>query len=473
MTATYVSGDMNFMGSSDTEPHQVNASNPNVSVQDARVAEPTSGMTPMVFTVSLSAPAPSTVTVNYATANGGANPATGGASCGGSVDYITTSGTVNFMSGRRVKTISVDVCADTDMAETDETFLVDLSNLGATIADGRATGTITVANPAGATLISELRHFGPGMANNPNDEFVEIPANNAGLSADGAGGRLRAVQQLGATCADTPVLIGTIPNGTVIPARGHYLFVGTAYSLADYGGAMAAAGNATLTAEIEANRNVALFSTADVTQISSVNRLDAVGFGANTGGVCDLLREGNDAARRDAGTRHCSASTATSAELCATSCRVWAVRRRANRRTRMSTRWTSSLLTPRRSMPGLERSWGRRGRRTSPRRAGCRTPTSRWGCWTIRRLRRRCRTECATVSMTDPVTSSFGTLSIRRRVVNNTGGTVTRLRFRIVELTTFPTPPGTADLRALTSMAVVANPVGDAGTCAPTRRRAW
>jgi hypothetical protein len=32
--------------------------------------------------------------------------------------------------------------------------------------------------------------------------------------------------------------------------------------------------------------------------------------------------------------------------------------------------------------------------------------------------------------------STFGTLSLRRRVQNNTGGSVTRLRFRIVEVTT-------------------------------------
>jgi hypothetical protein len=50
---------------------------------------------------------------------------------------------------------------------------------------------------------------------------------------------------------------------------------------------------------------------------------------------------------------------------------------------------------------------------------------------------------------------SFGSLDIRRTVVNNTGGDVTRLRFRIVDFTTFPAPSGIADLRAQTSMDVV------------------
>lgn len=40
--------------------------------------------------------------------------------------------------------------------------------------------------------------------------------------------------------------------------------------------------------------------------------------------------------------------------------------------------------------------------------------------------------------------SSSGTLSIRRRFVNNTGANVTRLRFRIVDQTTFPAPSGFA-----------------------------
>jgi hypothetical protein len=56
----------------------------------------------------------------------------------------------------------------------------------------------------------------------------------------------------------------------------------------------------------------------------------------------------------------------------------------------------------------------------------------------------------------DPVNNSaFGTLDIRRTVVNNTGGNVTRLRFRVVDITTFPAPSGIADLRPRTSTAIV------------------
>src|SRR5262249_45624781 len=47
--------------------------------------------------------------------------------------------------------------------------------------------------------------------------------------------------------------------------------------------------------------------------------------------------------------------------------------------------------------------------------------------------------------------STFGTYDIRRTWTNFTGGNVTRLRFRIVDISTFPPISGVADLRARTS----------------------
>src|SRR5207248_4522036 len=103
---------------------------PAISAQDATAFEPTSGMAPMIFTVTLDKPAPVTgVMVNYATADdsGGAHPATGGGACNGTtVDYITQSGTVSFASGEQVKTVSVNICADTPEG-FDETLLLNLS----------------------------------------------------------------------------------------------------------------------------------------------------------------------------------------------------------------------------------------------------------------------------------------------------------------------------------------------------------
>jgi uncharacterized repeat protein (TIGR01451 family) len=54
-----------------------------------------------------------------------------------------------------------------------------------------------------------------------------------------------------------------------------------------------------------------------------------------------------------------------------------------------------------------------------------------------------------------PNNSTFGTLDVRLTFTNNTGANLTRLRFRVVDLTTFPAPSGVADLRPRTSTAVV------------------
>ena len=64
-----------------------------------------------------------------------------------------------------------------------------------------------------------------------------------------------------------------------------------------------------------------------------------------------------------------------------------------------------------------------------------------------------------------PNNSTFGTLDVRRRFVNNTGANITRLRFRIIDITTFPAPSGTADLRPRTSSSVVVAGIQDSATC--------
>jgi uncharacterized repeat protein (TIGR01451 family) len=50
-----------------------------------------------------------------------------------------------------------------------------------------------------------------------------------------------------------------------------------------------------------------------------------------------------------------------------------------------------------------------------------------------------------------PNNSTFGTLDLRATYTNNTGVSLTRLRFRVIDLTTFPAPSGVADLRPRTS----------------------
>jgi hypothetical protein len=61
-----------------------------------------------------------------------------------------------------------------------------------------------------------------------------------------------------------------------------------------------------------------------------------------------------------------------------------------------------------------------------------------------------------------------GTMSIRRRFQNNTGANVTRLRFRIVDISSLTLGGGIADVRAIDSTSITVGPINDSATCAAT-----
>lgn len=87
----------------------------------------------MTFTVTLSAPAPSSMSVYYATATGTA----------GTSDFVPTSGTLTFTAGQQTLYVYVEARGDT-VPEGNEQFYVDLSNPtgGLAIVDSRGVGTI-------------------------------------------------------------------------------------------------------------------------------------------------------------------------------------------------------------------------------------------------------------------------------------------------------------------------------------------
>ena len=398
----------------------------------------------MIFTLALSAPAPmGGITVNLSTADGSAT----GGDCVSGNDYTSVSGgSVTFNGGEQIKTFPVTVCSDAN-AEGDETFSLNVNSApGAVIADGTGTGTIT-ANVPGTIIISELRTSGPGGA---GDDFVEIYNNTDAPHTVPAGGY--GLFKRGASCDALPVLIGTIPAATVIPQRGHYLFVGSTYSLANYGGTGAAAGNQTLTADIESDFNVGLFSTVDPLAISTANRLDAVGFGISTGGICDLLLEGTTLRQPQAALRS-TVSYASSPWSVTTFRRLPTVTT-----TRLTSRWSrprrprqsGRTLAPKLGAPGPENLGNPNLKKFS--QVGAQLPRSD-GCVVAHHP-----TECVTLRRTPRTTQLSGPSPSGARFINNTGGNITRLRFRIYDITTSPVPVGTADLRARTStnVAVVA-----------------
>ncbi|HEX2272120.1 MAG TPA: Ig-like domain-containing protein, partial [Pyrinomonadaceae bacterium] len=451
---TITSNDLGNTGSggpqTDTDVVNIQVST-NISIQDAQVAEPGSGSIDMVFTVSLSAPAPAGGTsVSFTTVQ--QMPAISHATAG--VDYTTTSGTVNFAMGEQVKTIGVPVLADSQAGESNETFLVQLSNpVNGTIADGTATGTILVMNQPGTLLISELRTSGPGGA---GDDFVEIYNNSDSphtvAATDGSAGY--GLFKMGAACGDTPVLIGVIPNGEVIPARGHYLFVGSAYSLSAY-----SAGNLTLSEDIENDRNVGFFSTSSLANISSTRRFDAVGFGLNTGSNCDLLRESTTLTpmagsvleysyyRDECGKK----GNPGTFGACPTGGATQDTNVNANDFIFAD---TTAAITPA----------GQRLGAPGPQNIGSPAFTSSILALLLDATKGSATPPNRFRDTTPQGPNALnGTLTVVRRFVNNTGAPVTRLRFRIVDFSTVPTT--NADLRALDSVTTSIGGINDSATC--------
>src|SRR5688572_2903285 len=106
---------------------------PTISINDVSKLEGKNGTTSFTFTVQLSAAAASTVSVNFATANGTA--------AAGS-DYTAISGTLVFNPGETTRSVTVVVNGDR-AREGDETFTVNLSGAtGATIFDASGAGVI-------------------------------------------------------------------------------------------------------------------------------------------------------------------------------------------------------------------------------------------------------------------------------------------------------------------------------------------
>jgi hypothetical protein len=294
-----------------------------------------------------------------------------------------------------------------------------------------------------ALIISEFRVRGP---NGANDEFIEM-YNNTGADHTVAGGGTGY-----AVVASDGVARCVIPNGTVIPNRGHYLCVNSVgYSLASHpaGNGTTATGDATYTTDIPDNAGIALFGTTVAADFVLANRADAVG---STSEANTLYKEGTGypaltpfsidySFYRD----NCGKSgSITTMGLCPIS-----TPKDTNNNAAdfifVDTNGTSAGAGQRLGAPGPE---------------NLSSPIQRNASFGFNAL-----DPCVANSnppnrvrdfTSDPANNStFGTLDIRKTVTNNTGANVTRLRWRIIDITTFPAPSGIADLRPRTSTAVV------------------
>jgi hypothetical protein len=195
-----------------------------------------------------------------------------------------------------------------------------------------------------------------------------------------------------------------------------------------------------------------------VNNLSSVTRLDAVGFGTNTGGgICDLLREGTNLPAVSGSTLQYSferdvcgkGANPSTLGVCPSSTPV------DTNNNSTDFLFADVTGTQRLGAPGPENL-------TSPIMR-----TSAFGALLLDASKAAAADPNRLRDFTDsaPPNTNNGTLTFRRRIVNNTGAPVTRLRFRIIDITSLPVPGGIVDLRALTSVNATVNGITDPNTC--------
>lgn len=385
---------------------------PTVSVGDVSVPEPASGQSYAQFPVMLSGASSQTVTVSFSTANGTA-VAPG--------DYTSLSGTLTFAPGETQKTVAVAVKADA-VSESNETFNLNLSGpANATIADGTGVATITPPVAAGTVLISEFRLRGP---NGSDDEFVELYNNtDADITVSDANPAtcltqltiLDPTQRCGWALVDlqgagASIPRFVIPTGTVIPARGHFLAAGSAYSLS----AIAAPDVSYTTPEYgDADfTGLALYKTADRAQFTQANVFDATGFD----GVATPFREGNGLLPQDgvvADAEHSFARNQGSGRPADT----------GDNRADFTLVATNPVL--------IANGVATLGASGPENRTGLVSCNSGFAVGVPPSVASSLRTTSPAVTNGD-----LGTLSLRRRFTNNTGQSLTKLRFRVTEVPT-------------------------------------
>lgn len=314
------------------------------------------------------------------------------------------------------------------------TYFVKVRHFSAT---GTGTYDIHIVNTGAVTsplIISEFRLRGPSGA---NDEFVEV-YNNSDTSTTVA-------SQVGsgfAIAASDAVVRCTIPNGTVVPGRGHFLCTNSvAYSLGGY-----ATGDATYTTDIPDNAGVALFNNNVPANFILANRLDAVG---STSEANTLYKEGTGypaltpfsidyAFVRDSCGQQGSITNLTPCPL------TTGVADTGNNAVDfyfVDTNGTSAGAGQRLGSPGPE---------------NLASPIQRNASFIVA-IPDNCvpgslpPNQIRDLTSVPAQNSTFGTIELRRLIINNTGANVTRLRFRVTQQTTFPAPSGTADLRTRTT----------------------
>ncbi len=315
---------------------------------------------------------------------------------------------------------------------------------------------------SGNLIINEFRLRGP---NGTRDEYVELY--NPGASpvivntTDNSDGWALAFSANGTTITGVAV----IANGTVIPSHGHFLFADNPdgatviatpniYSLNGYPATQVRGSDSDTgwASDLADNGGLALFKTSTLANFSAATRMDSVGFSSIAAG---LFREGNGI---PAMTTQPTTNFSFYRSLCpgntpifgsATGCSPGSggQPKDSNANENDFVFVDVSGASP---SAGVQRLGG-------PGPKNLDSPFERNASFQIALFDSTVSGSSQPNRFRDPTpgpaaTSTLGTLSIRRRVTNITAQPVTRLRFRVVDITTLPAPAGFADLRPITSL---------------------
>jgi hypothetical protein len=273
----------------------------------------------------------------------------------------------------------------------------------------------------GDILISQFRFHG---ATGPQDQFIEFYNTSDSpitvSTTDGSSGW--------ALVGSDGVVRFVIRVNKVIPAHGHLLAVNvTGYSLGNYGGPGAASGDSTFDVNIPEGGGVALFRSSNPANFTLSERLDAVGFSGvdplySVGSALlpagGIIADGEHAFVRNlaTGMPQNTSNNASDFVFVATDGATYSGR--------------TAVL----GSPGPENL-------TSPL-INVSIPST---------LIEPLSSKDAAPNRVRSGSGNSGTISIRRRFTNNTGNTVSALRFRVVDITTLNSAgyanPAQADLR--------------------------
>lgn len=346
---------------------------------------------------------------------------------------------------------------------------------------GNAWGSFTLAapagTPAGAVIISEFRLRGPGGATN---EFIELYNNtNAAIVVEDVNPLAAGTSGWAIVSSDNPAVAKVVvPSGVNIPARGHYLIANSGgYSLTNYPGgnnglaATTATPDRTYTSDIPDNAGIALFRSANPANFLLADQLDAVGSSTEAN---PLFKEGTGYPALSGASYLGGIEYSFYRSFCANNIGITGTsmgctagsggfpkdtNNNANDFVFVDTAGTSAGAGIRLGAPGPENSLAPIQRNSQF--VGVLLDASVSDGVSPNRVRN--------IASDPGNNSTFGTLEVRRRIINNTGAPVTRLRFRIIDTTTALTSSGVADLRARTSETLPGVVIGgDNATCAAT-----